>query len=993
LLISTLVLMALPTLVVGDAPDFDRRIAPLLAEHCLDCHSGPKPKGGLDLSRKATAFKGGDGGPGVVPGKPDDSGVWRRVQDGEMPPKKPLEAGDRALLRNWIAGGAVWGRDPIDPFRFTTKTRAGTDWWSLQPVRRPDLPEVKNTTWARNAVDRFVLAKLEARGLTPSPEADRRTLVRRLSFDLLGLPPTPELVEAFVADRRPDAYERLVDQLLASPHYGERWGRHWLDVVRYGESDGFERNASRTNAWPYRDWVINAFNSDSPYDEFCRLQIAGDVIRPGDADAAKATGFLVAGIHNTVLPATKVAQETAFQDELEDLVGGVGQTFLGLTVNCARCHDHKFDPVAQRDYYRLASAFSGVRPGEREVISRVHDDELARLQAEAERLQKTLDEIEEPARQTLLAERKKGKAAGVGPTPIAAWDFRSGGKDRVGKLDVRLVGGASLTGEGLVLDGSTGFARTEALTRELREKTLEVWVRLRKLDQAGGGAMTVETLDGGVFDAVVFGERDPRRWMAGSEFFARTAGFDGAEEQEATSRTVQLTIVYAADGTVSGYRNGRPYGKSYRSNGPVVFPAGKSAVAFGIRHAPAGGNKMLAGIVVQARLYDRALTTAEVAASTAEGGFVTEAELSARLTPDVRRKRDDARTRLAAIGTEQARLRVARSLKVYTAVNVQPAATHVLLRGQADAPGDVVPPGGIPVVAAGRAEFGLKPDAAEGERRRKAAEWLTARDNPLFHRVIVNRLWHYHFGTGIVESPNDFGFNGGRPSHPELLDYLADELVADGYRLKALQRLIVTSAAYRQSSAPRPEGLAVDAEARLLWRKRPVRLDGEVLRDGMLAAAGLLNREIGGRGFSDYKQVGGAGTEYYDPYDPVGPEYHRRSVYRFLPRGGNQGLLDLFDCPDPASAAPRRNTTTTPLQALTLWNGPFALRMAAALSDRVTAEAKSDVDRQVALAYRLTYQREPTTTERSAARELVERHGLKVLCRALFNSNEFLTVD
>ena len=258
---------------------------------------------------------------------------------------------------------------------------------------------------------------------------------------------------------------------------------------------------------------------------------------------------------------------------------------------------------------------------------------------------------------------------------------------------------------------------------------------------------------------------------------------------------------------------------------------------------------------------------------------------------------------------------------------------------------------------------------------------------------MMNRLWHYHFGTGIVETPNDFGFNGGRPSHPELLDWLAAEFAAREFRLKDMHRLIVTSATYRQSSAPRKDGLALDADVRLLWRKKPLRIEGEVLRDSMLAVAGLLNREVGGRGFSDYKETGGAGTQYFDPIDPVGPEFHRRSVYRFSPRGGNQGLLDAFDCPDPASAAPRRNVTTTPLQALSLWNGAFALRMAESLAARVVAEAKDDVDRQVALCYRLAFQRDPLPAERPAARRLVEKHGLKTLCRALFNTNEFLTID
>ncbi|HSQ55914.1 MAG TPA: DUF1549 domain-containing protein, partial [Gemmata sp.] len=308
---------------VAAPPDFDRQIAPLLAARCLDCHSGSKPKGDLDLSRKANV---------------DAAEVWKRVAAREMPPKKPLTDEEVKLLKTWIDAGAKWGTDPIDRFRYTTSSRAGYDWWALQPIRKPEIPVSRASKASAHPIDRFIIARLVEKGLKPSPPADRRTLIRRVYFDLIGLPPTPEEVEAFLKDVSPDAYEKVVDRLLASPHYGERWARHWLDVVRYGETDGFERNSPRPHAWPYRDWVIRALNADMPYDQFSRLQLAGDVLKPGDADAVRATGFLVAGLHNTVLGNQQMA-DIARQDELEDLVGSVGQTLFGMTVNCARCHD------------------------------------------------------------------------------------------------------------------------------------------------------------------------------------------------------------------------------------------------------------------------------------------------------------------------------------------------------------------------------------------------------------------------------------------------------------------------------------------------------------------------------------------------------------------------------------------------------------------------------------------------------------------------------
>ena len=989
----SLVLLAGAPLPLGAAPpDFDRQIAPLLAAHCLDCHGGPGPKGDLDLSRKAGVV--GEGG-SVVPGKPGESTLWERVAADEMPPKKPLSAADKALLKEWIEAGAAWGGDPIDPFRFTTSARAGYDWWALRPLRRPAPPEIRNPKQTiRNEIDHFVLAKLRDKGLSPSPDADRRTLLRRVAFDLTGLPPSPEEVAAFVSSDAPDAYEKAVDKLLASPHYGERWGRHWLDVVRYGETDGFERNAPRPAAYPYRDWVVAALNADTPYDEFARLQLAGDVLRPADPDAVRASGFLVAGVHNTVLGNDQM-RVAARQDELEDLVGAVGQTFLGLTANCARCHDHKFDPVSQADYYRLAAALAGVGHGERTLPNAAATAGLSRAEGELRAIEKDLAAVEEPARRAVLA---GGANAGpAAPTPRAAWDFRTGPDDLIGKLHAKPAGGARLTAAGAILDGKTALLRTAPLAADLRAKTLEAWVTLDTLTQRGGGVMTVETPGGEEFDAIVFGEQEAGQWTAGSNNFTRTRSFAGSVEAAAAG-PVHVALAFADDGTVTAYRDGKPYGKPYKSNGPGTFKAG-AVVVFGCRHGAAGGNKMLAGTVVAARLYDTALTPAAAAASFATGpAVVGDAALDAKLTPDGRAKRAALVERRWKAAADVVSLRARAGEKVYANVPQPPGVTRFLARGDVTRPGAVVAPGGLPAVAGAKAAFDLPADAPDADRRRKLAEWVTAPDNPLFARVIVNRVWHHHFGTGLVETPSDFGFNGGRPSHPKLLDWLAAELqhpAAGGraWSLKRLHKLIVTSATYRQSSAMRKDALVIDADNRLLWRAKPRRLEGEAVRDSMLATAGLLNRAVGGKWFSDYRERNFNGTAYFDPIDPAGPEFHRRSVYRFTPRGANQGLLDTFDCPDPAAAAPRRGVTTTPLQALSLWNGGFVLRMSEAFAARVAKEAPDDAGKQVTRAWQLAFQRDPTPAERSTAAELVTAHGLRALARSLFNANEFLTVE
>jgi hypothetical protein len=705
--------MALGTLATArsKAGGFDDEVAPVLARRCLDCHSGPEPKGKLDLSRKERALAGGEGGAAIVPGKPEESPLWEKVAAGEMPPKAPLPEAERVVLRNWIASGAAWGTDPIDTFRVTTDRRAGRDWWSLQPVVRPSPPAVQRDGWARSPIDRFVLATLEARGLAPAPEADRRTLIRRLSFDLTGLPPSPEEVDTFRNDPRPDAYERLVDRLLASPQYGVRWARRWLDLARYGESNGFEFDEFRPNAWRYRDWVVDAINRDLPFDEFARLQLAGDVIRPEDPGAVAATGFLVAGAYDSVgqNQQSEAMKAVVRGDELEDVIGAVGQTFLGLTVNCARCHDHKFDPIRQAEYYRLASALGGVRHGERDLPN------------------------------------------------------------------------------------------------------------------------------------------------------------------------------------------------------------------------PAG--------------------------------------------PD--------------------------SAKAYAVAPREAGTTRIQLRGNPKLLGDVVTPGGVAALRGPSPDFGLAADAPEGERRRRLAAWVTDPSNPLFARAAVNRLWEGHFGAGIVETPSDLGFNGGRPSHPELLDWLAAELAAQGWSLKAIHRRIVTSATYRQSSRLDPKAQRGDAGNRLLWRMTPRRLEAEMVRDAMLSVAGMLDVSLGGPSFRDFEIVKAPGTAalLYPPIDPTRPGLDRRTLYRAWARGGRNALLDAFDCPDPSAAAPRRAVTTTPIQALALMNNALVLHLSDRLAGRLEREVGPDAGRQVDRAYRLAFGRLPEPDERARAVALVERFGPAALARAIFNSNEFLYVD
>ena len=982
--ITVACLMIVPAVAAADAPDFDRRVAPILAGRCLECHSGAEAKGKLDLSLAKGALAGGESGAAIQPGQPAASLLLERIEANEMPPKNALPKAERDILKAWIASGAKWGSDPIDPFRFTTAARAGYDWWSLQPLVSPPIQNPKSPIG--NPIDGFIRRKLTGANLTPSAPADRRTLLRRVYFDIIGLPPTPEEMQR----EREMAYEAEVDRMLASPAYGQRWARHWFDVAHFGESDGFEFDKMRPHAWRYRDWVIDSLNQDLPYDEFARLQIAGDVLRSDQPSAIIATGFLAGGAFDGLMPKGETMRQVMRQDELEDLVSLVSQSFLGLTVNCARCHDHKFDPIRQADYFRLAAALAGVKRGNRDV-SVQPPRELAEAHTVAER---ELISMTQAARESVL---KKREAASRGkpqpPKAFARWEFDGDLRDSVGSLHGSAYGGATLENGALVLDGKQAYVATSPLPANIAAKTLEVWVQLTDLDQRAGGAVTLQTLDGGVFDSIVFGERESRRWIAGSNSFVRTRSIkNAANEMQAKDQFIHLAAVYEADGTIQIYRESQPYGESYKPGSPLLeFAAGKSQIMFGLRHSPPGGKKFLAGRIDRAAIYDKALSAAQVAASANSASqSVSEEELVAEIAEPTRRRYLELKAEVARLASELAQYRERQAF----AVTPQAAPViHRLVRGDVGQPAEAVAAGGIACLKPSLPDFGLSPEASDRDRREKLAAWIASEKNPLFARTIVNRLWQHHFGRGLVETPSDLGFSGGQASHPELLDFLAGELIAHGWSLKAIHRLIVTSETYQQASWPRDDCLAIDAENRLLWRFSPRRLEAEAVRDAMLALSGQLNLQQRGPSYQDFRPYIFKTVQYYEPLDPVGPEFHRRSIYRFWARGGKNPLLDSFDCPDPSTAAPKRPATTTPLQALSLLNNSFTLRMADEMAKRLERERPNGVQEQVERAFSLAYGRNPTADEWNASTAFVAAHGLPAFCRVLLNSNGFLYVN
>ena len=854
-------------------------------------------------------------------------------------------------------------------------SQADKNWWSLQKVERPELPEVVSKEWPRNAIDHFILAKLEKSDLQPAPEADARALSRRLHFNIIGLPPEP----GAVGD---------IDALLASQHYGERWARHWLDVSRFGESQGFEYDQLRENAWPFRDWVINALNDDMPYDRFVRLQIAGDRIEPNNPDAITATSFLVCGSFDGLKPNGDKQRKIMRQDEMEDLVGTVSQTFLGLTVNCARCHDHKFDPITQIEYFQIASSLAGVHRGDRNVPA---GGDPSALKKQIEALAKQLNQQDARIRTTILARQPDESAKPAAPPkPVSRWTFDSDFRDQIGTAHGEAKGDAKIVNGALVLDGKTAFVSTARRQSDLKAKTLEAWVQLDNIGQRGGGVVSVQNLDAGQFDAIIIGEKEPGHWMAGSNGYARWQSFHAKPENEAIGKFVHVAITYTEDGTITAYRNGLPYGKTYKT-GSSKYLSNNHQVIFGLRHGTtAGDGRMLAGKIDRAQLYDRALSANEIAIS-ANIRIVTEAQIVSKLNEKQKADRESWKNEIAQLNGEFAKIK---EKKVYAVTPKNPGITRLLVRGSPFEPAGEVAPGGIASVASAlSADFGLKPDAPDDQRRTKLAEWITHPDNPLFARVMMNRLWHYHFGQGLVKTPNDLGLSGGKASHPELLDWLAAEFRASGWSLKKMHRLICDSATYRQSSQANSQAQQIDAGNVLLWRHTPARLEAEVIRDSILKVSGQLNLKMSGPGYRDFKMYQHKGSWVYDPIDPEGPEFNRRSIYRTWARGNVHPLLAPLDCPDPSAATPVRSVTTTPLSALALMNTSFSLRMADTFAQRLKTETSDGIHTQIKRAYLLAFAREPSEAELVLTSDFVKKNGLPAFCRVLFNLNEFIYLN
>ncbi|MDI1312422.1 DUF1553 domain-containing protein, partial [Prosthecobacter sp.] len=896
--------------------------------------------------------------------------------DERMPPKgEPLSSEQIALVQTWIKAGAVWPENAADKAAVVDKR---LQHWAVQPVRA-----TKDAS-----IDSLINAKLAEKNLVMSPASDRRTLIRRLSFDLVGLPPTPERVEQFMKDADPKAYERLVDELLHSTHYGERWARHWLDIAHYADTHGFERDQLRPNAWRYRDYVIESLNTDKPYDQFIREQIAGDVIAPNDPHAVIATGFLAAGpwdFVGQVETKSDMLRRAARAGDLDDMVTQVITSTMAITVNCARCHDHKLDPIKQEEYYRLWAVFAGAKRGDREV------DGAAAKRIASEKIRFT---------QELAAARAQiAKLAGEG---LDLADMVGGGVKGRG-IDLR-TGNLTTSKLGYHRDIQTNrLQRIEwpAEVKDAERRVLWVFVPDGRNPVPVAAKQEVKGLpatSGHTWDAIRNGPLNAQR-------STKIGGVDYAEKDHS------ILGLHANSGITFDLAKIR----ESSGLGLMHFTA---ALGFG---ADAGGAASRADFTVyvdterkfqKLKMRKDEFTHLDIAIpATAktltliatDGGDGISSDLlflgDARLVPEVEHSRLTAadqeklkHLRAQAVNLDASLKALPDPAKVYAVVSeAQPPVVQVQRRGNPEDPQQEVQPGAFAWAPHASIDFGTNA-MPEGQRRRMLAEWITHPASPLTSRVLVNRLWHHHFGQGITTTPSDFGLGGDKPSHPELLDWLADEFLRSNWSVKHMHKLIVMSAAYRQQSISHNEtARRLDAQNRLLWRQNPRRLDAESVHDAVLSVAGTLNPAMGGPGYRDFNYTE-AYAPIYDYITPDKPELLRRSIYRFVVRTTPHQFMSTLDCPDPANFTPARAQTTTALQALTLSNNEFMLQQARSLATLI--ENKTD-SRSAAIrrAFALCFQRSPTDEELAVSTHLVAEQGLFALCRMLINANEFVYLD
>lgn len=1083
----------------GILPVLDRKIdyasdvAPIFEKHCVDCHGVDVQESNLRVDVKASLLRGGDlGEPAILKGKGADSFLIQVVagthKDLKMPPEgKGLSDTEVSILRTWIDQGVEWPGQ-------ADSTKLTTDHWSFQEIVRPAEPQLKSP-WIQNAIDKYILAALQEKGIEPSESATPLELLRRLRLINHGLPPTAQQMKRFST---PGSYSELVDEILESPHFGERWASHWLDLVRFGETTGYEVNRERPNAFHYRDYVIAAFNQDKPYDVFVKEQIAGDQIGDGIG-----TGFLVAGPNDLVKSSDPNLTKMQRQDELADYINATGTTFLGLTIGCARCHNHKFDAITQRDYYAMQAVFAGVRHGNRPLSpSPDHLEREAFVDAQIRKLetellhyvdvpQGSLIQIDESMAgqtgvrgfeelQTKRAQGKNVSGTGQGQSSDAGDSSRlpniSGGSyfwwDQQGPSDlgqyhllargtyrIWLSWGAGpqshATDVQYVLDrdGDVTTREDQTLLAEVNQlnfadgstpqQKVPLWsgvydagvhdltpaatVILRR--KSSGKAITTDVL---LLEPATQGDKTSRQRP--NLRSAVTAAFNREVFKPVQARYVRMTIsaatssepcldelsIFAGEenvglvskgaiATASSNLPGYPIhqikhlndGVFGNSNSWISNESGQGWAQIELPE-PSLITSIEWSRDRQGKYTDRVATGYRfevsldgqqwqvVASSDNRVPFQSPVKIALQYRFDgvPASERELAEQKLLQLQAYKAELSKLNSRTVvYAGTFTSPEVIYRLYRGDFNAPREAVGPNALEVFGT----LGLTQESTDGQRRSAFANWVASPDNPLTARVIVNRLWQFHFGTGIVDTPSDLGRAGTLPTHPELLDFLASELLDHDWSLKHIHRLIMESATYQQSSQPRKEAVAVDASARYLWRFPPRRLEAEVIRDSILQVSGSLDTRMGGTGFPGF-EVQAENVRHYFPLKEFGPQHWRRMVYMTKVRQEKDAVFGVFDCPDASQVVDKRSRSTTPLQALNLFNSTFVLQQCEILAEQLDEEFSDDVTAQVRQVLHRAFGRIPDEIEIDEAAEFVKEEGLVQFCRAIFNANEFVFV-
>jgi len=896
--ILTLSLLTLGTLgLEAKEIDFEGQIAPILKKNCLKCHGPDKEKSAFRVDKRAVMLKGGDSGlPSIVAGNPEKSFLVEVIKDEDsdlsMPPKGDrLDSEQVALIERWIKEGAHW------PGQMEAVEETRSDHWSFQSVFKPDVPGE-----AKNPIDGFVLEKLKGLELKPNEPADARSLIRRVSVILTGLPPEMERVEAFeksYAKNSDNAYEKLVDELLASPHFGERWAQHWLDVIRWAETNGSESNLYRINAWRYRDYVVRAFNDDLPYDQFLKEQLAGDQIEAGEA-----TGFLVAGPH---VPAATVGEQPsairqARADRMDEIMQTIGASMMGMTVSCARCHNHKFDPITIQDYYALTAVFQGVEFGGRKP----------EYPAGHQRAQRE-NELES------LIKKERGILGREGMTWQESWG------------------------------GYQEYHFPPVETRALRVEFQNRSVFIDELE--------------------VFGPGSPKNYALA------TAGAKLKTDPEMTLDRGALNKANDGYYGTMMWKSKSPKGSSDKPWVEIHFPKKQQVNIF-----RSSGNREY---YFEVDYLDKKggaghLPQFKISMLTDDGtwkqlGHSQHSKKWINQNPQSKNAHQRLHQYIATLQKEGPE-------HSFIGRFIDPVTTKVLYRGSPENPRDEVMPAGFGFLDG---DLGLDSAAPDGERRLEFADWLTKAENPLTSRVMVNRIWHHVFGAGIVRTTSDFGLAGVEPTHPELLDWLASEFVGKKWSMKSMIRLLVTSEAFKRSSAPNSLALEKDAGALFLWRYPPRRVEAEVIRDGVLQASGKLNPELGGPSF----RIHNVKKTYaqWEVVDNYGPQTWRRMLYQERMRRVDDRMFTAFDFPDCGQVRAKRPVSTTPLQALNLMNSQFVVDQAKFIAERAQSDLKGDRESQVRRVFELILSRGPEEDELEACREM----ELQLICRSLINSNEF----